>query len=103
MSLVFALAADLHREIQAAYRAQIENDFRAADDACHGYLLNKMGKALDLDAFSLFTGSETRAYKYAAPELVKHWAERGRLTRAAFEAQYLAALGETMALVERNY
>ena len=46
MSLVFALAADLHREIQAAYRTRIENDFRAADDACHGYLLNKIGKTL---------------------------------------------------------
>lgn len=103
MSLVFTLAADLHREIQAAYRTQIENDFRAADDACHGYLLNKMGKALDLDAFSLFAGSEVRAYKYASPELVAYWASSGRLSRAAFEAQYLAARGDERALIERNY
>lgn len=103
MSLVFALAADLHREIQAAYRTRIENDFRAADDACHGYLLNKMGKTLALDAFSLFAGSEVRAYKYASPELVAHWATHGRLSRPAFEAQYLAARGNELALIERNY
>jgi len=103
VSLVFALAADLSREITGIYRERLENEFRAADEACSGYLVNKLGKAEGIDAFSLFTGSEVRAYKYASPELVAHWADMGRLTRASFEAQYLASRGEELAIIERNY
>ena len=103
MSLVFALAADLHREITGIYRERLDNEFRAADEACSGYLVNKLGRAAGVSAWSLFSGSEVRAYKYASPELVAYWADMGRLTRASFEAQYLAARGQEVALIERNY
>lgn len=103
MSLIFALAADLHREMMTQYRAAIEAQISQADHDCHGYLASKLGKAEGLTGEELFTGSEKRAYMYASPELVQWWAVHGRLTQAAFEAQFLASRGEEHAITDNNY
>jgi len=103
MSLIFALAADLHRQMRTEYQAALEAEFNRADNDCNGYLLNRLGKAKGLTALDLFTGSETRAYTYASPELVQWWTTNGRLTQAAYEARFLAERGEELALPANNY
>lgn len=47
-------------------------------------MLNRAGKAQDVDERSLFTGPESRARRYASEELLNHWASHPRPTSAYF-------------------
>lgn len=83
---LFARQMERQEHIEYAY-LQAEQDTR-------GHLLNKAGRAQDIDPRSLFTGSESRARRYASEELLNHWEThhrptagmmRGRDTRVAYE------------------
>jgi hypothetical protein len=47
-------------------------------------MLNKAGKAAEIDERSLFTGPESRARRYASEELLNHWESHPRPTSAYF-------------------
>src|SRR5262249_3326529 len=58
--------------------------FFEAETATKGNMLNRAGKAQDIDERSLFTGPESRARRYASEELLNHWASHPRPTSAYF-------------------
>lgn len=87
----FALAIDQWRECRDAYELHLEAQYTAADWACRGVLLNRRGKALGIDAASLFLGTRVRAVAYASDELVEFWRTYPRITFAQFEHQWLRA------------
>jgi hypothetical protein len=47
-------------------------------------MLNKAGRAADVDERSLFTGPESRARRYASEELQNYWQDNPRPTAAYF-------------------
>lgn len=79
---------------QTERQEHIEYAYRQAEDETRGHMLNKAGRAQDIDPRSLFTGSEARARRYASQELLAHWEThhrptagmmRGADTRVAYE------------------
>jgi hypothetical protein len=71
-------------EAQAAYRrrlagqrmeyeATVEAAYQDADRQTRGNLLNRAGVRAGIDEKTLFTGSETRAHRYASKELLNYW------------------------------
>lgn len=87
MSLIFKAAADYYKVIRAEYETFRENSYRRAETECNGVLLNRVGKAAGIDAYSLFMGNHARAYKYASAELVEHWGKYPRVTWTDYERQ----------------
>ncbi len=63
--------------------------YRQAEDATNGYLLNRDGRARGIDPASLFTGSDSRARRYASDELRQWWDEHGRITLDDWRDQLL--------------
>jgi len=72
------------RDRDAEFRAYLENEWAAAEQATNGYMLNRRGEAADVDPRSLFTGPEARARKYASEELRRYWDQHPRVSRAEF-------------------
>jgi hypothetical protein len=92
-----------------AFRQEIQRRHVAAEAATNGYMLNPLGKRAGIDERSLFTGPESRARKYASPELKEWWDQNGRPTAADFKASLLGravsagpAGGDFYASVARN-
>jgi hypothetical protein len=77
---------DLARQ---SYRDHVEDAWLAAEDACRGQLVNKVGRAAGVDGRSLFTGPLPRAVKYASDELIEWWEEHGRVTFDEWREQLL--------------
>lgn len=90
MSRIFQAARLMWREMHDAYTEELDRRIREADEACHGYLVNRAGKAEGIDSEELFKGSVERAYRFATEELVAHWGQHGRMTLAQFEAEWLS-------------
>lgn len=65
----------------------VEWSYTRAEDATNGYMLNRAGNAAGVSPRSLFTGSETRARRYASEELLNHWQENPRPTAAMHRGQ----------------
>lgn len=63
---------------------EVDRRFVEAEAATNGYMLNRAGKAQDIDEKSLFTGPESRARRYASDELLRHWESHPRPTTAYF-------------------
>lgn len=93
MSIIFAKAAELHREMTDAYEEAVGAQYSMALEHTNGYLLNKRGKVKEVASEDLFKGSETRAYLYASEELVSFWVEYPRLSKAKYERTWASALG----------
>jgi hypothetical protein len=77
---------------------EVDRSWAAAESATRGNMLNKAGRAADIDERSLFTGPESRARRYASEELLNHWQSHPRPTAAYFagkdttlQAQYARA------------
>ena len=96
MSLIFDAARDVWREMHDDYRTDLDRRIRAADEACHGYLVNRRGRAAGITPDSLFQGPADRAYRYATRELIDHWKDHPRVTLAQFEAEWIAARGDNV-------
>lgn len=62
----------------------IEHAYVQAENATRGHLLNKAGRANDIDPRSLLTGPESRARRYASEELLAHWETTPRPTARMF-------------------
>lgn len=91
MSAIITAAFAEWRECRAEYNDLLYAAYQRAEEATNGALLNADGRAQDVDALSLFMGSEIRAHKYASPELIEHWERFPRVTFESFERQWLAA------------
>ncbi|KQP81556.1 hypothetical protein [Aeromicrobium sp. Leaf291] len=91
-SPIFADAAARWREVRDAHRALVETMFVAAEAECRGNLLNRRGRDAGIDPFTLFYGTEARAYAYASDELIEFWQSHPRLPLVEFERQ--AAAGQ---------
>jgi hypothetical protein len=85
------------RQVRADFEIHREAAFRLASDECHGVLLNARGKKAGIEPYSLFIGSDTKAYAYASDELKEHWARRPRITYETFEKQSFEAPPEQAA------
>lgn len=89
MTTIFGKAAELWSEMQTEYQAYVDASYDKALEACNGVLVNKAARALHIDGYSLFQGTQQRAYRYASPELIEYWAKTSRHTIASFEQEWM--------------
>lgn len=94
MSAIIAAAISSWRACRDAFEEYREAAYTAAHEACSGRLLNRRGRDAGIDSWSLFIGSDTRAYAYASEELVAHWDARPRQTYERFERTWFDRSGE---------
>ena len=87
-SPIFAAAAAQYHSCRADYGIYLEGVYSQAHEVTNGVLLNARGKRKGVDAFSLFSGSDIRAYAYASEELVEWWLNHPRITFAMYERQW---------------
>lgn len=87
MSVNVKLGIQLWRSCRMEFEVVREAAYARALDATNGVLLNRRGIDAGIDTYSLFIGSNVRAYAYASRELIDHWAEYPRLTFEEFERQ----------------
>jgi len=71
-------------EAEQEYRDEVYRQWRAAEAATNGYMLNRTGRRGGIDERSLFTGPESRVRKYASPELIEWFASHPRPTRVSW-------------------
>ena len=74
---------------RSAYKDEVRRRTVAAEAATNGYMLSPAGKRAGVDPHTLFTGPESRARKYASPELKEWWDQNGRPTAADFQANLM--------------
>jgi hypothetical protein len=72
-----------------AFKDEIRRRTISAEGATNGYMLGPAGKKAGIDPWSLFTGPESRARKYASPELKEWFDQNGRPTVADFQASLM--------------
>lgn len=66
------------------YRDEVYRQWRAAEAATNGYMLNRAGQRSGIDERSLFVGPESRVRKYASPELIEWFQSHPRPTRVSW-------------------
>lgn len=72
-----------------AFKTDVQRRVLDAEAATNGVMLNREGQKADIDPWSLFTGPENRARKYASSELGEWWDQNGRPTSADFQSMLL--------------
>lgn len=68
---------------QSEYRDEVYRNWLMAEAETNGNMLNKAGRAADIDERTLFTGPESRVAKYASRELLDFFDAHPRPTRAS--------------------
>lgn len=91
MSVILKSALESYQEMRDEFELYRHAAFLRASRELRGELLNAHGRALRIDPYSLFMGNAARATCYASEELIAWWAEQGRPTVAAFEAQWTSS------------
>jgi hypothetical protein len=76
--------------------------YLAADSVCRGNLLSREGIAAGATEFSLWTGSQEDADRYASEELRDFWAGNPRLTVSQFHRQARAERRAAREAAERH-
>ncbi|MGH8875787.1 MAG: hypothetical protein ACRD0P_00325 [Stackebrandtia sp.] len=92
-----AAEVDAHRRtnetrdeaVRRMYDEYVHVSYVAAEDATAGHMLSKAGKTADIDPLSLFSGTTARARKYASEDLLRWFADNGRMTFGEYKAQVL--------------
>jgi hypothetical protein len=82
-------AREFNERSRADHDALVERQWKAAEDATNGYMVNKAGERRGVSARSLFTSNDATARKYATPELRQWWDDHGRVTLAEHRAELL--------------
>jgi hypothetical protein len=72
------------QDAEQTYRDEVYRQWRAAEAATNGYMLNRAGRLGGIDERSLFTGPEARVRKYASPELIEWFESHPRPTRVSW-------------------
>jgi len=82
------VAARKRQAVRDEWFDAAHEQFLAAEAATNGYLLNKRGRALGLDPWTvLWTGSAARAVAYASEELLAFWETWPRVTVTDYRRQ----------------
>ena len=102
MSLIYEMAGTIQKAMSADFEREVEVTYARAEEATNGYLVNKAGRARGVRGIDLFTGPEKDAYRYASDELIAHWMQEPRLTKTAFERQWLSVRGGIAAFVAQT-
>jgi len=89
-STIFENAARQWHEMRSDFLGHVDNEYDKALEACSGVLVNKEGRALHVDGFTLFTGTQRRADKYASEELKEYWETHPRLSLEDYELLWLS-------------
>lgn len=95
MSAIFRHAAIQYREMRDEFENVVIAAYQAAEEGAHGAMLNKVGRAAGIDAYSLMIGPWARVLKYASPELIEHFQKVGRPSLSDFESEWMLGRGET--------
>jgi hypothetical protein len=66
--------------VSAEWHEFANAQYLAAEDECRGYLLSREGIRAGIDPWSLWSGSASRAMKYASEELRGFWDTHPRMT-----------------------
>lgn len=77
-------ARERRQQRESEYRDEVYRMWLQAEAETNGYMLNKAGKAADIDERSLFTGPQSRVAKYASRELRDFFDAHGRPTRVSW-------------------
>lgn len=85
-SATFATAVDQWRTIRDEWSDLIEALYVQAETATRGHMLNRRGKDVGIDPYTLFYGREARAYAYASDELIEWWQHHPRIPFQSYEA-----------------
>ena len=72
---------------RATWAEAAHAQYLAADAVCRGVLLSRAGKRAGVSEWSLWSGPETRAMKYASEELREFWYANPRVTVGRYRAQ----------------
>lgn len=88
-STIFQQAAQQWHEMRSDYLSHIDSEYDKALEACAGVLVNKAGREQCVDGYSLFTGTNHRANKYASAELLEYWLVHPRLSLMDYELQWM--------------
>jgi hypothetical protein len=72
------------QDAEQEYRDEVYRQWRAAEAATNGYMLNRSGLREGIDERSLFAGPESRVRKYASPELIEWFESHLRPTRVSW-------------------
>jgi hypothetical protein len=72
------------QDAEQEYRDEVYRQWRAAEAATNGYMLNRTGLREGIDERSLFAGPESRVRKYASPELIEWFESHPRPTRVSW-------------------
>ena len=99
MSLIYEMAGSIQKTMSADFEREVEAAYAQAEEATNGYLVNKAGRERGVRGIDLFTGPEKNAYRYASSELIAYWMQAPRLTKTAFERQWLSVRGGLAAFV----
>lgn len=91
------------QQCREEYDVHTYTAYMNAEDECRGVLLNREGKAKDIDPLSLFSGPAARARKYASEELKTWWARNGRITFAEWKFQWLGRESDRSAARTARY
>ncbi|MGH8877005.1 MAG: hypothetical protein ACRD0P_06665, partial [Stackebrandtia sp.] len=75
--------------VRRLYREYIHMQYLAAEDATRGHMLSKTGHTEGIDPIELFSGPTARARKHASEDLLRWFAEHGRMTYTQYKAQLL--------------
>jgi DNA-binding transcriptional ArsR family regulator len=72
---------------EGEWREGAHAQFLAAEAETNGYLLSRAGQAAGIDPWSLWSGPEATALKYASEELREFWLANPRMTAAEYDRQ----------------
>ena len=72
------------QDAEQEYRDEVYRQWRGAEAAMNGYMLNRTGRRESIDERSLFAGPESRVRKYASPELIGWFESHLRPTRVSW-------------------
>jgi hypothetical protein len=94
MGAIFDNAKELWKEMKDEWDRYVDAQYNRALEECGGVLVNRLGRDRGIDGYSLFTGTWTRAKKFASEELLAYWAHNPRLTMNEFETQWFNAVNQ---------
>lgn len=89
-SAIFEQAAQQWHTMRSDFLGHVDAEYDKALEACSGVLVNKAGRAEHVDGYSLFTGSERKAKRFASEELLEYWETHPRLSLEDYELQWLS-------------
>jgi hypothetical protein len=75
--------------MKSDYLSHVDNEYDKALEACAGVLVNNAGREQRVDGYSLFTGTNHRADKYASEELKEFWEAHPRVSLMDYELQWM--------------